>query len=108
MSDTADAFEAMRAERQAHADDHRSDSAQVAVEAINLGNSNGLRVRCHSQAHYSIRYADAKGNYMLHVYPGNQRLMWDSVFDKGPFVEVERPWTILDVVKEIIAIRKSQ
>lgn len=53
----------------------------------------------HSEAHYSLQHPTG---WVLHIYPGNQRLYSDPKrTPRPPFVKLPQPWTLDDVLDAI-------
>jgi len=102
MSDIVDGFRAMKEMRQKDGQRNRSVNTRAFHDARNLAAKNGMVLRLHTSAHYSLRAGDAHWN----LYPGNQRIYVDKAHRKTtPFLNVpgRHPWTLLDIVKAAIA-----
>jgi len=76
--------------------------------AHTLATAGGMKLSQHNVLHYSLVYGD---NWLLNIYPSNQRLYHDRE-RRGLFISlIERPWTLLDVVREVgnaLARQKGQ
>lgn len=101
MSDIVEGFRAMDEYRKREGRSNRAVNTRAFHDARNLASSNGMILRLHTSAHYSLRTHEAAWN----LYPGNQRIYVDKAHRKTtPFLHVPAtPWTLLDVVKAAIA-----
>jgi hypothetical protein len=77
----------------------------VFQEAQALASQHGLTVTQHSERHYSLRKLDyGRKVWLLGFWPSNSRLWYDPKWPtKPPFLKLERPFTVLDVVKAAVA-----
>lgn len=67
-------------------------------DAQDLARENNWRLfRC-SDIHFKLTC----GNWIYHLYPSNQRIYADPTHHRGPFLNVTRPWTFLDIVEAAI------
>lgn len=106
MSEVVDGFRAQKEFRQQAGRRNRSVSQKRFQDARNLAAKNGMVLRRHTEAHYSLRTHDAAWN----LYPGNQRVYVDKAHRKTtPFLHVRaHPWTLLDVVKAAVTQMNKQ
>lgn len=79
--------------------DNMARSINKLKEAKKLANDNNFVLKQHSQIHYSLNFIQGgKVKWRLNIYPSNQRLYSDPNH-RGPFIKVNRPWTLVDVVR---------
>lgn len=76
-------------------------SMEVLEQAKELARENGFSLIRHSPWHFALVYK----RWIYNIYPANQRIYVDPK-RKGPFLEVTRPWTLLDVVTAAICAAK--
>lgn len=100
MSEVVDGFRAEKEFRRQAGRRNRSVSTRAFHKARDLAAKNGMVLRRHTEAHYSLRTHDAAWN----LYPGNQRIYVDKAHRKTtPFLHVDaHPWSLLDVVKAAV------
>lgn len=75
-------------------------------EARRLATLNNFSLQQHSSPwHFSLDYfKNGQRRWRINLYPSNQRLYADRNCGKAPFLEVEKPWTFLDVVSVAIIV----
>lgn len=61
----------------------------------------GLTLVRRSDVHYQLFLS--RNDWLLNIYPGNQRLYADRNRPKAPFIDVKLNWTLIDVVKSVIS-----
>jgi hypothetical protein len=67
--------------------------------------SRHVRLRRHSEYHYSIRTFDGEAIlWCLNIYPTTCRLYWDKKYPKHPFVKVSHPWSLATVVEGLLRV----
>lgn len=79
---------------------HLQASEDVFNEAVGLANANEcILQRMPASYHFRlICYPGRRWVRIYNLYPSTQRIYSDPKH-RGPFLEVKRPWTLLDVVK---------
>jgi hypothetical protein len=110
VSDTVEAFQAMRAERQSRGQANRNRAVGDFEAARELAQRHGLALVQYSDTHYAlIRYANGKARWRHYIYPGNQRICMDRQMPKkAPYLKLpEDDWTLIDVVKAAIEATKE-
>lgn len=73
-------------------------------EASRLAREAGLQFVCCDDHLYHLGVSD--GGWLINVYPGNCRLYADPNRPRAPYLQVETPWTLLDVVRS--AVKSSE
>ena len=79
-------------------EENRQKSLAVFAESTNLAELHGLTLRRLSDVHYQL----SNGGWLLNIYPGNQRIMCDKNKGRAPWVNVDSPWTVLDIVSRVV------
>jgi len=79
------------------------ESLDVFFEAKELARRHGMTLNRHSQYHYSLTlYLHGERVWRYNLYPSNQRIWVDRKCGKAPFLNLDKPWNFLDVVKEAV------
>lgn len=65
--------------------------------AVQLATKAGIELIKKTEFHYQL-----KNNWLINVYPGNQRLYHDRNFPKPPFLKIKPDWNLLDIVEAAI------
>lgn len=80
-------------------------SEDVFDEAVTLAYANHCVLqRMPARYHFQLLCFDGSGTeYIYNLYPTVQRIYSDPKHS-GPFLKVQRPWTLLDVVKAKVEI----
>ena len=94
MSDS-DLFREMKRERRRQGMLRRKDAGFDFPRAAALARRNGLRLICHNETHYQLR----GGEWLINLYPGNQRILADRQKDRAPYLDLPDPWTLVDAVE---------
>lgn len=98
MGDMADDFRAWD-EAKKKASRKRRERAWTAFDAAKKRAADaGLRLTRHSEQHYQI----SDGAWIINLYPGNQRIYADPKRRRAPFLELKRPWSLMDAVEAAI------
>ena len=71
-------------------------------EALRLANLAGLTLCKHSDVHYQLIGPNVA--WRLDIYPSNQRLYRAKGCGWCPFLELPKPWRLVDVVKAASAL----
>jgi hypothetical protein len=80
----------------------RRDLAAAAFHATQeMAQRHGLDLVRKSSTHYQLFPQDRA--WLQNVYPGNCRLHWDRNKAQPPFLRLDSPWTLRDVVLATIA-----
>lgn len=96
MSEIGELYAHMKKERQQQGETRREDAASNYAEAARAAKDRGMRLIRHTDAHYQLRHW--RKNWLLDLYPGNQRIYRPNREPRAPFLEFEEEWTLLDVV----------
>jgi len=90
------------AEKKRRKDENYKESMKVFQQAQELAHKNGFELHKHSPWHFALSYKP-KGFtvWLYNLYPSNQRIYNDPNF-RGPFLQLQKPWTLLDVVSTAI------
>lgn len=75
-------------------------------EAVKLAEANSCSLQQKPAVyHFQLTcYPDRRWVRIYNLYPSTQRIYSDPKH-RGPFLEVKRPWTLLDVVKARVAFQ---
>jgi hypothetical protein len=86
---------------------NRQASEDVFKEAAILAAANLCALnRMPNDYHFQlIKINGDKPDYIYNLYPSTQRIYSDPKH-RGPFLQIPKPWTILDVVKALVKDRK--
>lgn len=97
--DDWDEWKAAEKERK---DENYRKSLAVFEQAQELAHKNGFQLHRHSPHHFALIYK-VRGytKWLWNLYPSNQRIYTDPHF-RGPFLELQKPWTLLDAVSAAI------
>jgi len=81
-------------------------SEDVFEEAVTLAYANHCVLRRKpGNAHFQLLCLNENSEYFIYnLYPSTQRIYSDPKH-RGPFLQVKKPWTLLDVVKAKIGER---
>ncbi len=84
-------------------DDLRNRAAIEFDEASKLAELSGLWLEQVSAYHYTLSLPCGSANdWLIDLFPGNQRILnpedRDGCRGRGPYIYVESPWGLLDVV----------
>jgi len=85
---------------------HLQASVDVFDEAVTLAYANHCVLqRKPGNAHFQLLCLNENSEYFIYnLYPSTQRIYSDPKH-RGPFLQVKKPWTLLDVVKAKIGER---
>ena len=102
MGDMREVFDEYNVKRKKQQEENYARATTAYNQAQELAFKNGFFLHKHSPWHFSLTYKP-KGCavWLWNLYPANQRIYNDPNF-KGPFLEVAKPWTLLDVVAAAI------
>ncbi len=98
MSDTADLWNAIKEERKVERHSRHDSSEANFKDAQESANLAGMTLRaCVAGIHYQLRGRD----WLINLYPGNQRIYRDSNKSKAPYLKLafDRDWTLTDIVR---------
>ena len=84
---------------------HTQASEDIFEEAVGLAYANGCVLeRKHARYHFQlICFNEGRPDYIYNLYPSTQRIFSDPKH-RGPFLKVNKPWTLLDVVREAVKL----
>lgn len=105
MSEVGDMWRDVRDERFAAKLSRRSMEAETFDSLAKYAREVGLELKQCSQSHYQLTCQDPA--WLLNIYPGNRRLYWDPN-RRGPFLKVEEPWCIRNVIIAATKARQKQ
>ncbi len=81
-------------------------SMEVFSEAADLAFNNNWLLVAKSNFHFQLKQLDGRALY--NIYPSNQRIYVDNQHKKySRFLKLPLEWTLLDVVKKVIELRKQ-
>ncbi len=92
-------FQANDAFAQREKCDRRELNSTIYSSARALAARHGLHLIRHSEFHYSIR---KEGEFIINLWPGNQRVKADQNRGAAPFLKLPREWNLLHVVESTI------
>jgi hypothetical protein len=75
-------------------------------EAQRLAIQHGLKLLRFTDMHYQLR--DDKLDYVINLYPGNQRIYVDRQHKRPPFLDLSHPWRLQEVVTTLVQKGKEQ
>lgn len=97
MTDTTDAFKAIKQHRQEEGRERTEQAARDYPSARRRALDLGLMLwRC-SDIHFTLRNKQGAGAWVINLYPSNQRIYTRS--KKAPKLIVLRPWRLIDAVE---------
>lgn len=99
MSDIGDLFKALKNQRIEEGRERRSLNVNDFSNAKELAEKANLKLIQKSDVHYQLKFND---EWIVNIYPGNQRLYSDRNKNKPPYIEIEENWTLTDVVQKFI------
>ena len=94
MNKTAQTYDVVRIK-----DANRQRSGQVYTKARDIAARYGLELTRITDRHYKLKHP---AGWIKCLYPSSQQV-WAPPSDKGPFLLLPEPWTLLDVVNAAIA-----
>lgn len=80
--------------------DRRGDALRDFRAARTLAHCNNLCLDHHTDAHYQLMPRDR--HWLLNIYPGNCRLYYDRNKAKPPYLRIDSPWTLTEVVQAMV------
>lgn len=91
-------FGVLKKERQDEAEQSRQLATQMFRDALKKAHTFGFTLVRHSDTHYKVRTKD----WVLEVYPGNQRI-YRHPGSKAPFLRLpeDRNWNLNDIVEAV-------
>lgn len=106
MGEMREMFDGYKAEQKRRKDENYKKSMAVYEQAQELGHENGFFLQKHSPWHFTLTYK-VRGytKWIYNLYPSNQRIYNDPEH-RGPFLVLQKPWTLLDAV--MAAIREAK
>lgn len=102
MSDTTDAYRALKTARQEEGAERRSRAAAEWRQLAGECEPFGVRLRRRTEAHYQL---SGKG-WLLDLYPGNLRVI-KTTWPYG-YLKLPDEWTLGDVVKAVAGVLESE
>jgi len=83
-------------------------SQEVFEKAQELAEANGLELLKHSHWHFALIYRiNGHTKWLYNIYPSNQRI-WNDPKYRAPFLQLEKPWTLLGVVEQVIMKTRTE
>ena len=106
MGEIREWFDEYSAAKKKERDENYQRALSTYEQAQELAHLNGFELQKHSPWHFILAYKP-KGHttWLYNLYPANQRIYTDP-HHRGPFLEIAKPWTFLDVV--CAAMRKAK
>lgn len=103
MGDMKEIFDAYKAATKERKDENYAHATVAYDQAQELAFKNGFFLHKHTHWHFSLTYKPKGYAVWRHdLYPSSQLIR----IDKGPYLHVAKPWTLMDVV--IAAIREAK
>lgn len=99
MSESVDTYRRIREARRLEGEANRRKAAEEFPTQAERLKAAGIKLRRYDESHYS---AHLPGRWILNIYPGPQRLYGDPRHGKPPFLDVPSPWTLTDVVDQLL------
>lgn len=102
-------FRVRKKEKQDTGEQRRQEATAAFTEDFQFARVHDIELKRCSDTHYQaiVRHADNTPRWLYNLYPGNQRVYSDETYH-GPFIPVQKPWTIRTFVEALIAYRKRE